>query len=399
MNAVKNSILIVGGGIGGLAAALACASKGAKPRVIERAAVFSEVGAGIQMGPNVTRTLYALGLEKKLQEVVFAPQQLQARDTESGKFLGVLRLGQRSLENYGAPYFSVHRADLHQVLLQKLVSDGDVDLSLNCEIDLIRDDVDQVTVNGRGLPEGFFDSIDTEALVGADGLWSATRQYVVAKTSPRVTGLVAYRAMLSMQNLPEKLRTQDVTVWMGPRVHAVLYPVRQGESLNLVLVVKGQPPESLEAWDHQAHQRDLELAMGPVHSDLKEILAAVPEWRLWPLCDRPPVKGPFEMAKGRIALLGDAAHPMRPFLAQGAGMAIEDAAELATSWARTDLEVAKRWQLYANARWARNAKVQARSIRNGQIFHMQGPLRWGRDLALKLLGESLMDVPWLYAEP
>jgi salicylate hydroxylase len=399
MNAVKNSILIVGGGIGGLAAALACASKGAKPRVIERAAVFSEVGAGIQMGPNVTRTLYALGLEKKLQEVVFAPQQLQARDTESGKFLGVLRLGQRSLENYGAPYFSVHRADLHQVLLQKLVSDGDVDLSLNCEIDLIRDDVDQVTVNGRGLPEGFFDSIDTEALVGADGLWSATRQYVVAKTSPRVTGLVAYRAMLSMQNLPEKLRTQDVTVWMGPRVHAVLYPVRQGESLNLVLVVKGQPPESLEAWDHQAHQKDLELAMGPVHSDLKEILAAVPEWRLWPLCDRPPVQGPFEMAKGRIALLGDAAHPMRPFLAQGAGMAIEDAAELATSWARTDLEVAKRWQLYANARWARNAKVQARSIRNGQIFHMQGPLRWGRDLALKLLGESLMDVPWLYAEP
>ena len=399
MNAVKNSILIVGGGIGGLAAALACASKGAKPRVIERAAVFSEVGAGIQMGPNVTRTLYALGLEKKLQEVVFAPQQLQARDTESGKFLGVLRLGQRSLENYGAPYFSVHRADLHQVLLQKLVSDGDVDLSLNCEIDLIRDDVDQVTVNGRGLPEGFFDSIDTEALVGADGLWSATRQYVVAKTSPRVTGLVAYRAMLSMQNLPEKLRTQDVTVWMGPRVHAVLYPVRQGESLNLVFVVKGQPPESLEAWDHQAHQKDLELAMGPVHSDLKEILAAVPEWRLWPLCDRPPVKGPFEMAKGRIALLGDAAHPMRPFLAQGAGMAIEDAAELATSWARTDLEVAKRWHLYANARWARNAKVQARSIRNGQIFHMQGPLRWGRDLALKLLGESLMDVPWLYAEP
>jgi salicylate hydroxylase len=272
-------------------------------------------------------------------------------------------------------------------------------LSLNCEIDLIRDDVDQVTVNGRGLPEGFFDSIDTEALVGADGLWSATRQYVVAKTSPRVTGLVAYRAMLSMQNLPEKLRTQDVTVWMGPRVHAVLYPVRQGESLNLVFVVKGQPPESLEAWDHQAHQKDLELAMGPVHSDLKEILAAVPEWRLWHLCDRPPVQGPFEMAKGRIALLGDAAHPMRPFLAQGAGMAIEDAAELATSWARTDLEVAKRWQLYANARWARNAKVQARSIRNGQIFHMQGPLRWGRDLALKLLGESLMDVPWLYAEP
>jgi len=105
------------------------------------------------------------------------------------------------------------------------------------------------------------------------------------------------------------------------------------------------------------------------------------------------------MAKGRIALLGDAAHPMRPFLAQGAGMAIEDAAQLASSWARHDLPVAERWQLYAQARWARNARVQQRSIRNGEIFHMQGPLRWGRNMAMRMMGESLMDLPWLYAGP
>lgn len=399
MDLVKNSILIVGGGIGGLAAALACAQQGAKPHVIERAKVFSEVGAGIQMGPNVTRTLFSWGLEKALRDVVFTPDRLHVRDAQSGSTLGALRLGQRSVQTYGAPYFAVHRADLHQVLLQHVVNTGAVKLSLNCQIDLIRDDADQITVNGRGLPEGFFETVQAEAMVGADGLWSSTRQYVVPQTPPRVTNLLAYRALVPMQSLPESLRTQDVTVWVGAKLHAVLYPVRRGEFLNLVVIVHGQPPEQLAEWDHAANKHDLDLAMGFAHSDLKNILSAVEDWRLWPLCDRPPVRGANEMAKGRIALLGDAAHPMRPFMAQGAGMAIEDAAELAASWARSDLTVPERWQLYATARWARNAKVQQRSIQNGKIFHLQGPMRWGRDLAMRMLGESLMDVPWLYAGP
>ncbi|MEY2948433.1 MAG: 3-hydroxybenzoate 6-hydroxylase 1, partial [Pseudomonadota bacterium] len=217
--------------------------------------------------------------------------------------------------------------------------------------------------------------------------------------SPRVTNLLAYRALVPMQSLPESLRTQDVTVWVGSKLHAVLYPVRRGEFLNLVVIVHGRPPVQLAEWDHAANKRDLDLAMGFAHSDLKNILSAVVDWRLWSLCDRPPVRGANEMAKGRIALLGDAAHPMRPFMAQGAGMAIEDAAELAACWSRSDLNVPERWQLYAKARWARNAKVQHRSIQNGKIFHLQGPMRWGRDLAMRMLGESLMDVPWLYAGP
>jgi len=396
---VENSLIIVGGGIGGLAAALACGQVGARPQVLERADAFSEVGAGIQMGPNVTRTLHAWGLAADLKGIGFEPRRLEAKDTQSGQVIGTLRLGQRSLDTYGAPYVTVHRADLHRVLLHKIIRSGFTELSLHSEVDAVQEVSDGVQLIGTKLPQNLTEFSKSAALVGADGLWSQTRQFVVPPTAPRLTGLLAYRALVPMQSVPEKLRLQDVNVWVGPRVHAVLYPVKGGEYLNLVVVVQGLPPATLDDWDHAANKQDLEAAMGPIHADLQDMLAAVPAWRLWPLCDRPPLQGPHEMAKGRVALLGDAAHPMRPFLAQGAGMAIEDAAELARSWAMADLPVAERWKLYAQARWARNAQVQQRSIRNGQIFHLQGPLRWGRNVAMKLMGESLMDVPWLYAGP
>ena len=392
-------MIIVGGGIGGLAAALACGQAGARPQVLERAATFSEVGAGIQMGPNVTRTLHAWGLAEDLKAIGFAPRKLEAKDTQTGQVIGSLPLGQRSLDTYGAPYVTVHRADLHRVLLQKLMRSGLAQLHLDSEVEAVQQAADGIQISGASLPASLTEFSQFSAMVGADGLWSATRQFVVPPTTPRVTGLLAYRALLPMPSLPEKLRLQDVNVWLGPRLHAVLYPVQCGECLNLVVVVQGQPPANLDDWDHAGHKEELDRAMGPIHADLRDMLAAVPAWRLWPLCDRPPLQGPHEMAKGRIALLGDAAHPMRPFLAQGAGMAIEDAAELARSWARADLPVEDRLQMYAQARWARNAQVQQRSIRNGQIFHLQGPLRWGRNVAMKLMGESLMDVPWLYAGP
>ena len=396
MDTVKNSILIVGGGIGGLAAALACAQRGAQAHVIERAHAFSEVGAGIQMGPNVTRTLFSWGLEKALREVVFSPERLQVRDVQTGRSLGVLRLGQRSLSTYGAPYFTVHRADLHQVLLQQVLNEGAARLSLQGEVDLIREEVDHLTVQGRGLSTALLETLQTEALVGADGLWSTTRQYVVPPTAPRVTGLVAYRALIPVQDLPEKLRTQDVNVWLGPKVHAVLYPVRRGEFLNVVVIVQGSDAAPLEDWDQAAHQRDLFAAMGNMHADLRGVLDAVVTWRLWPLCDRLPITGPQDMAKGRIALLGDAAHPMRPFMAQGAGMAIEDAARLADVLSTPALGDVAALERYAQTRWRRNARVQARAQRNGEIFHATGALRLGRDVAMRMLGQRLLDVPWLY---
>ncbi len=392
-------MLIVGGGIGGLAAALACAEKGAKPLLIERTSQFSEVGAGIQMGPNVTRTLFSWGLEKALQDYIFVPNSLCVKDAVSGQTLGTLPLGQRSQEKYGAPYVTVHRADLHQVLLQKVLSAGLTELKLQSEVDFLQEDNEGLTVSVKHLQTGHVETLNPQAMVGADGLWSDTRNYVVPQTAPRVTGLLAYRALLPMQVVPEFLRQQDVRVWVGSRMHAVLYPVRGGEFLNMVVIAPGQLPESLKDWDYDANSHDVFEALGVLHPHLKDVLEAVPNWRRWPIFDRPPLVSATQMAKGRIALLGDAAHPMRPFLAQGAGMAIEDAAALATCWARVDLSINERWQLYAEMRWARNARVQARSIRNGRIFHMQGPMRWGRDLAMRLMGESLMDVPWLYAGP
>ena len=399
MDKVENSMLIVGGGIGGLAAALACAQKGAKPLLLERATQFSEVGAGIQMGPNVTRTLFSWGLEKALNEFTFVPQSLQVRDAVSGLTLGTLSLGQRSLEKYGAPYVTVHRADLHHVLLQKVLNDGLAELKLQSQVDSLQEIHDGISVQVRDIQTGQIEAIKSPAMVGADGLWSDTRNYVLTNTPPRVTGLVAYRALLPMRLLPEVLRQQDVMVWVGSRMHAVLYPVRGGEFLNMVVIAPGQLPESLKDWDHDANQQELCEALRVLHPHFKDVLEAVPAWRRWPICDRSPLVSASQMAKGRIALLGDAAHPMRPFLAQGAGMAIEDAAALAVCWAQVDLPLNARWQLYAQMRWARNARVQARSIRNGRIFHMQGPMRWGRDLAMRLMGESLMDVPWLYAGP
>ena len=202
--------------------------------------------------------------------------------------------------------------------------------------------------------------------------------------------------MLPQSDLPMRLRSQQVTAWLGPRLHVVQYPVRCGDWLNVVAIVHGEIGGDLHDWDHSANADDLQREMGATCPALRDLIAAVPSWRLWALCDRPPMKGAWQQAAGRVALLGDAAHPMRPYLAQGAGMAIEDAEQLARSLTMKELSPSQRLQHYADLRWRRCSRVQARSIRNGTIFHAEGVFRWGRDLTLRALGERLLDVPWLY---
>jgi salicylate hydroxylase len=393
---MKKQILIAGGGIGGLAAALGASRAGWDVRVFERAPAFSEVGAGVQIGPNVVRRLQAWGLQQPLQAVAAFPSRLQVRNAVSGRELAVLPLGAAAVERYGAAYATIHRADLHGLLLAAVTEHTDAQLNLEQAIDRFAPADAVVTVRtSRGK------EVEGDALIGADGLWSRTRIQLLGPAAPRVTGHLAYRALVPQQALPEALRTAQVTAWLGPRLHAVQYPVRRGELQNLVVIVQGTAPQDLESWDHAANASGLAHALQGTCTALQDVVRSVsdaggPGWRLWPLCDRPPVRSADEMARGLVALLGDAAHPMRPYLAQGAGMAIEDAAELQRALAMHDLDVPLRLRRYALNRWQRNARVQARSIRNGRIFHATGPVRWGRDAALRVLGERVLDVPWLY---
>ncbi len=386
----RKQVLIAGGGIGGLAAALACARQGVAVQLLERAAQLSELGAGIQIGPNVTRILQTWGLQDAVARVAAFPQRLQARDAQTGQVLGSLRLGERAQTLYGAPYATIHRADLHALLWDAAQAAG-VQITLGQTIAGWSESTEGVVAQSASGQ-----SWQADALVGADGVWSTVRQQLLADPPARFTGHLAFRALVLQADLPSALRSDEVTVWMGSRLHVVHYPVQAGRALNVVAIVHGEKPANPRGWDHTGYADALMQAMGAVGTDLRQRLETIPAWHLWALHDRAPVSAASQMAQGRLALLGDAAHPMRPYLAQGAGMAIEDAQVLAQCLAQGVGSVVQRLQAYADQRWARNAQVQARAIRNGQIFHAQGLVAMGRNLSMRLMGERLMDVPWLY---
>lgn len=388
-------MLVSGGGIGGLAATLACARAGWKVDLLEQSSEFGEVGAGIQLGPNVVKVLRALGVENALRGVAAFPSQLEVRNATSTELLGVLPLGEATVQRYGAPYITIARADMHSLLLEAVRALGGVNLHLASRVVGVTQDLQGVRV------ETVQDqSFEAPLLVGADGLWSQVRKQVVENDKPpRVTGHLAFRAMLLQSELPAALRSQVVTAWMGPNFHAVHYPVRDGAWLNVVCIVKGKVAGDPQCWDHSANAQELRSRMVLARGALHDLIHAIDRWRLWPLTDREPMGSAAEHAKGRIALLGDAAHPMRPYLAQGAGMAIEDAAALAVCISDTPKHPAQALARYATMRWQRNARVQSRAIRNGQIYHLRGPVKVCRDIALKALGARLLDVPWLYNGP
>ena len=388
---MKKQILIAGGGIGGLAAALGCSRAGWSVQLVEGTRAFGEVGAGIQMGPNVTRVLHGWGLEQELRKYAAYPELMLVRSAANGQELGRLRLGDRAHKRYGAPYATIHRADIHKLLLKAVERSGDVELMLGQWLESFVDTGDGVQTRTQLGVE-----MQAQGLVGADGLWSAVRQHLLKDADPRVTGHLAYRALIPQKDLPAYLRSQKVTVWLGSDLHVVQYPVRRGHWLNVVVIAKGYVKGEVEDWDQATVSGELQAAMGSTCNKLQDLISAIETWRLWVLCDRPPMTGAHEQAQGSVALLGDAAHPMRPYMAQGAGMAIEDAACLQRVLALPQMTVAERFKQYAGERWKRNAQVQARSIRNGEIFHAKGVMRWGRDLGMSLLGERVLDVPWLY---
>ena len=389
--------VIAGGGIGGLAAALALSRAGWNTRLLERSPAFGEVGAGIQLGPNVVKILLGWGLGDALKAVAAFPERLRVRSALSGELLGTLSLGRAMAQRYGAPYATLHRADLHGILSAGVRRQTDVVTHLARPLQSFSQTALAVSVQTAHWPE-----IECDALIGADGLWSTVRQQLLGDGPPRRTGHLAYRALLRQSALPDRLRTQDVTAWLGLRMHIVHYPVRGGEWLNVVVIVQGQASDDAgrqDDWDRSASKADLTNGLGSACTEVQDLVQAIDDWRLWVLYDRAPMRGAGEHARGRVALLGDAAHPMRPYLAQGAGMAIEDACELGCVLAKArepDSDGATLLRRYALNRWRRNARVQARALRNGRLFHASGLLRSSRDASLKLLGGRLLDIPWLY---
>ena len=398
---VQERVVIVGGGMAGLGAALACAR--ARPEMsidlFERAPEFSEVGAGIQLGPNAVRVLHDWGLQQPLEAVAAFPSELRVRAAADGRVLGRLALGEAMRQRYGAPYATIHRADLHRLLLQALLETTAVALHSGQAVTDHQTDADGVAITTASGGRWYAD-----ALLAADGVWSAIRTRLLGDGRTAFSGHLAYRGMVRWDDLPATLRMSQVVAWLGARMHAVHYPVRAGAWLNVVVVVEGPlPPADVEGWDHEARVAELRQRLGPVHADLEAVLQAVPAWRLWPLHVRAPMRGPHEHAQGRVALLGDAAHPTRPYLAQGAAMALEDAWALGQLLAAQPRSGVADWPAvlghWARGRWARNARVQARSRRNGTVFHASGPLRWARDVTMALLGERVLDQPWLYGGP
>ncbi len=399
-------VVIAGGGIGGLACALALARAGVAVDLLEQAPALGEVGAGLQLGPNAVRVLDEWGLMAPLHARAAFPEDLRVRDAHGGQTLGQLRLGSVIRARYGQPYATIHRADLHAMLLEAVQRQSLVRLHLGARLASyeLTDSTVHVTCEDDSKFQG-------AALIGADGLWSRVRAQMLGTHPVRVSGHLAYRGMVPADRVPALSRDKRVTAWLGPHVHVVHYPVKRGEWFNVVAVVEGvlghghggPPGGDPQNWSHEARWNDLHRALGPICRELEDMLTAVDHWMLWVLNDRPPVAGEHEQAQGRVALLGDAAHPLRPYLAQGAAMAIEDAwtlGRLAQSQGGLD---AAQWPdllaRFARTRWARNAMVQSRSARNGTIFHASGALRLARNAAMAVLGESLLDNPWLYSGP
>lgn len=403
---MKQQVVIAGGGIGGLACALALSRAGVSVHLLEQAGAFSEVGAGLQLGPNAVRVLHEWDLLDELNACAAFPDALQVRDAHSARTLGRLRLGPLARARYGEPYATVHRADLHDLLLRAVRRESGVSLRLDTRLVAYEQAGERVRVTCEDDTV-----VEGDALIGCDGLWSRVRAQMLGAQPARVSGHLAYRGMVRTTDLPERLRQNLVTAWLGPRLHVVHYPVRCGNWFNVVAVVEGMlglghggPPGcDPQSWSHEAQTADLKWALGPACGELMRMIDAVSAWKLWALNDRAPMAGPNEHAQGRVALLGDAAHPLRPYLAQGAAMAIEDAWTLGRLLQSQPGGSTPDWpallQRFAQTRWQRNARVQSRSQRNGTIFHADGLLRWGRNTAMGLLGENLLDNPWLYSGP
>ena len=382
-------ILIAGGGIGGLAAARALALKGLPVLVLEQAPEFREIGAGIQLGPNVFRALEKLGLKDAVLADVHRPPAMEMRCALSGESVTRIPLEDpRFLAKFKQPYAVTHRHDLHSVFIDACKSNNLITLETNRTVEDFEQDEDGVTLT---LQSG--ERVRGRALIGCDGMWSKIREKIVGDGKPLVSGHIAYRAVLKREEVPADLWSPDVILWAGPRTHLVHYPLRRGEIYNLVAVFHSE--RYVEGWNAEADAGDLWAHFNGQRPEVMRMLERIETWRMWVLCDREPVK---EWSKGRVTLLGDAAHPMLQYLAQGACMATEDSVCLAEKVSEQPDDLPAAFHAYVQQRYLRTARVQIMARVYGDFYHARGP---AAELRNQLLGprtpeQSYEGIDWLY---
>jgi salicylate hydroxylase len=393
MSEAELPILVAGAGIGGLTVALALARDGHAVQLLERRTRVDEVGAGIQLSPNASRILIGLGLGPALMRAGAEPERLVVRRARGGAVLAEMPLGPAMRERYGAPYVVVHRADLQTMLLDKVRSHPRVRLVFGREVAGAQEDGAGITV--RTQARSGEESWRGRLLVGADGIWSRTAEIVAGKPQPPVfSGCNAWRAVIGMEDAPPPLRRRETTLWLGPGAHVVAYPIRAGRDLNVVAITEDGPASA--DWARPGDPGQLKARLKGWTGDVQHLLTAVREWQVWSLHDH--LKRPW--VKGRILLLGDAAHPVLPFLAQGGALAIEDAAVLAAELRPGERgpDLPGALERYWTQRAPRARRVQQAARDNARAYHMGLPLSLARDAALKRLGADGLRqrYEWLY---
>lgn len=382
-------VIIAGGGIGGIAAALGLARKGIASIVLERAAELGEIGAGIQIGPNAFHCFDYLGVGDEARARAVYIDHLRLMDALSAEQIAAIALGEDFRRRFGNPYAVVHRADLHGALLDACRASDLIDLRTRHHVLGYEQDGSSVRVR---LEHG--EPLDGRALIAADGLRSNLRAQLVGDGEPRVSGHTTYRSVIPTERMPEELRWNAATLWAGPKCHIVHYPLKGWKVFNLVVTYHNDVEQAVTG--KPVDKDEVRQGFEHIHPRAQQIIEHGEDWKLWVLCDRDPV---LDWVDGRVALLGDAAHPMLQYFAQGACMALEDAVCLSHMFGSHSDDIDTALDRYQRQRRVRTARVQLDSRLIGDyIYHAAGAVAEVRNQVMSgLSADDWYDrLGWLY---
>lgn len=380
-------ILVAGGGIGGLSVALALARQGRSVRVLEQASTIGEIGAGIQLGPNAFAAFDALGIGDRARADAVYIERLVMMDAVDGREVASLPVGDAFRRRFANPYAVIHRADVHRALLDGVEATERIEFVTDARVERV-----ETTAEGVVAIDQHGHRHEGAALIGCDGVRSAVRQQFVGDPV-RVSGHVVYRAVVDAADFPADLRWNAPVVWAGPDCHLVHYPLRHGEQYNIVVTFHSRRPE---AWGvTEGSSEEVQSYFDGIADQPRQLLSLPRTWTRWSTADREPIA---RWTFGRVTLLGDAAHPMLQYLAQGACMAMEDAVTLGEAMRITDGRIDDAFALYERSRVVRTARVVLSAREMGRLYHAKGIERLVRnDLWCERSPARYYDaLEWLY---